>query len=118
MVQAARLRDALQAHFGVKLGVIISDSFGRPWRHGVTNVAIGASGLPAIHDKRGEQDRDGRVLQVTQIAYGDLLACAAGLVMGEAGEGIPVALVRGCPMPDEDIPAARLVRGTHEDLFQ
>jgi coenzyme F420-0:L-glutamate ligase/coenzyme F420-1:gamma-L-glutamate ligase len=115
---AAGLRDAIQARLGVKLGIVLSDSFGRPWRNGVVNVAIGSAGLPAIHDKRGGLDRDGRPLQVTQIAYGDLLASAAGLAMGEAAEGLPVVLVRGCLLPDEDIPAARLVRPLEEDLFQ
>lgn len=115
---AARLRDALRARLGVSMGVVLSDSFGRPWRNGVVNVAIGSAGLPAIHDKRGGLDRDGRPLQVTQIAYGDLLASAAGLAMGEAAEGIPAVLVRGCLLPEEDIPAARLVRSLDEDLFR
>lgn len=115
---AARLRETFQSRFGVGMGVVISDSFGRPWRNGVVNVAIGAAGLPAIHDKRGGLDRDGRPLQVTQIAYGDLLASAAGLAMGEAAEGIPAVLVRGCALPAEDIPAARLVRNIDEDLFR
>jgi coenzyme F420-0:L-glutamate ligase/coenzyme F420-1:gamma-L-glutamate ligase len=115
---AARLRETLQARFGVNIGVVLSDSFGRPWRNGVVNVAIGSAGLPSILDKRGGLDRDGRPLQVTQIAYGDLLASAAGLAMGEAAEGIPAALVRGCALPDEDIPAARLVRDLGEDLFR
>lgn len=115
---AARLRTALRSRFGVDLGIVLSDSFGRPWRNGVVNVAIGSAGLPAIHDKRGGLDRDGRVLQVTQVAYGDLLASAAGLAMGEGAEGIPAVLVRGCALPKEDIPAARLVRPLEEDLFQ
>lgn len=115
---AARLRDAIQARLEVTLGVVLSDSFGRPWRNGVVNVAIGSAGLPALHDKRGGLDRDGRALQVTQIAYGDLLASAAGLAMGEAAEGIPAVLVRGCLLPQEDIAAARLIRNLDEDLFQ
>lgn len=115
---AARLREALQARFAVGMGVILSDSFGRPWRNGVTNVAIGSAGLPALLDKRGGPDRDGRALQVTQIAYGDLIASAAGLAMGEAAEGIPAVLVRGLALPDIDIPAARLIRNPDEDLFR
>lgn len=115
---AAALRTALQERLGVALGIVISDSFGRPWRNGVVNVAVGAAGIPALHDKRGDTDRDGRVLQVTQIAYGDLIASAAGLAMGEADEGMPAALVRGCPLPAEDVGAARLVRPLEEDLFQ
>jgi coenzyme F420-0:L-glutamate ligase/coenzyme F420-1:gamma-L-glutamate ligase len=115
---AAALRAGLEKHLGVSLGVVLSDSFGRPWRNGVVNVAIGAAGLPAIYDKRGMRDRDGRELRVTQVAYGDLIASAAGLVMGEAEEGIPVALLRGCNLPKEDVSAARLVRSLDEDLFR
>ncbi|HVM57891.1 MAG TPA: coenzyme F420-0:L-glutamate ligase [Gaiellaceae bacterium] len=115
---AMRLREKLGARFGVQMGVVITDSFGRPWRNGVVNVAIGSAGFPALYDKRGLKDRDGRVLRVTQIAYGDLIASATGLVMGEAEEGIPAALVRGCTMPDMDIPARALVRNLDEDLFR
>jgi len=115
---AARLQAALEEHLRVRLGIIISDSFGRPWRNGVVNVAIGAAGIPSLHDKRGMTDRDGRILQVTQIAYGDLIASAAGLAMGEGAEGIPAVLVRGCVLPQEEIPAASLVRSLDEDLFR
>lgn len=115
---AERLRIAIAERLGVQLGIVISDSFGRPWRHGVINVAIGVAGLPALIDKRGGIDRDGRILQMTQIAYGDLLASAAGLAMGEAAEGIPVALVRGCTTLEEPLPASALVRSPEEDLFR
>jgi len=115
---AAHLQAALHQRLGVRLGIIISDTFGRPWRNGVINVALGAAGIPSLYDKRGSKDRDGRTLQVTQIAYGDLLACAAGLMMGEAEEGIPAALIRGCTLPKQDIPAANLVRSLDEDLFR
>ncbi|MFT3966679.1 MAG: coenzyme F420-0:L-glutamate ligase [Sphingobium sp.] len=114
---ARRLRAAIKERLGVEIGIVLSDSFGRPWRHGVVNVAIGAAGLPAIIDRRGDIDRDGRVLQVTQIAYGDLLASAAGLAMGEAAEGIPAVLVRGCAA-EGDAPASALVRPLAEDLFR
>lgn len=114
----ARLRHSLFARLGVELGIVMSDSFGRPWRNGVVNVAIGAAGVPSLHDRRGSRDRDGRTLQVTQIAYGDLIASAAGLVMGEAAEGIPAALIRGCSLPGDDIPAAKLIRNLEEDLFR
>lgn len=114
---AARLRAGLRDRLGVDLGILLSDSFGRPWRHGVVNVAVGVAGLPAIIDRRGDVDRDGRVLQVTQIAYGDLLASAAGLAMGEAAEGIPAVLVRGCSVEGE-APASALVRPVAEDLFR
>lgn len=115
---AATLRDALRERLGVELGIVISDSFGRPWRNGVVNVALGAAGIPALYDKRGISDRDGRELRVTQIAYGDLLASAAGLAMGEGAEGIPVVLVRGCALPAGDVAAASLVRNPDEDLFR
>jgi coenzyme F420-0:L-glutamate ligase/coenzyme F420-1:gamma-L-glutamate ligase len=115
---AAAIADALAERFGVRPGVVISDSFGRPWRHGVVNVAIGCAGVPALQDRRGDRDRDGRILQATQIAYGDLIASAAGLVMGEAEEGIPAALVRGLQLPEQALPASALVRPVEEDLFR
>ncbi|MET0238372.1 MAG: coenzyme F420-0:L-glutamate ligase [Sphingobium sp.] len=111
------LCDALRERLGVSLGIVLSDSFGRPWRHGVVNVAVGAAGIPAIIDRRGEIDRDGRVMQVTQIAQGDLIASAAGLAMGEGAEGIPAVLVRGVTVPG-DMPASALVRPVNEDLFR
>ena len=76
------------------------------------------AGLPALVDRRGETDRDGRVLEVTQFALGDVLATAAGLATGEGAEGIPAALVRGYALPEGDRPAADLVRPTQEDLFR
>ncbi len=117
---AEAIRAAIRERLGVDVGVILSDSFGRPWRHGVVNVAIGAAGLPAIIDRRGDVDRDGRVLQVTQIAYGDLIASAAGLAMGEGAEGIPAVLVRNVTLGDgeEAVPASALVRPVAEDLFR
>jgi coenzyme F420-0:L-glutamate ligase / coenzyme F420-1:gamma-L-glutamate ligase len=98
--------------------IVISDSFGRPWRNGVTGVAIGAAGLPAIIDRRGERDRDGRVLQVTQIALADMLATAALLAMGEGAEGVPAALISGVIWDAPDAPASALVRPLAEDLFR
>lgn len=116
---AARIGAALSAAgMSEHPAVVISDSFGRPWRVGVVNVAIGASGLPSIVDRRGERDRDGRVLQVTQVALADLVASAAGLAAGEGAEGVPAVVVRGCAFPQGDLPAATLVRAEHEDLFR
>ncbi|TVV76827.1 coenzyme F420-0:L-glutamate ligase [Sphingomonas solaris] len=115
---AARLHEALAARFATPPAVVVSDSFGRPWRYGVTNVAIGAAGLPALIDKRGEKDRDGRVLEVTQVALADMVASAAGLATGEGAEGVPAALVRGLAWDAPDVPAAALVRPPHEDLFR
>ena len=115
---AERLRQGLGARFGAAPAVVISDSFGRPWRHGVVCVAIGASGLPALIDKRGEADRDGRPLEVTQIALGDMIATAAGLATGEGAEGVPAAFVRGVAWPRGSLPASALVRPPEEDLFR
>jgi coenzyme F420-0:L-glutamate ligase/coenzyme F420-1:gamma-L-glutamate ligase len=104
---------------GRAANVIISDSFGRPWRYGVTGVAIGCWGLPALVDRRGDLDREDRPLEVTQVALADMLAAAASIAMGEGSEGIPVVLIRGCPgLPRETIPARMLVRPIEEDLFQ
>jgi coenzyme F420-0:L-glutamate ligase / coenzyme F420-1:gamma-L-glutamate ligase len=117
-VSAERLRRGFGGRFGVPPAVVISDSFGRPWRHGVVNVALGASGLPSLVDKRGQHDRDGRPLEVTEIALGDIIASAAGLVMGEGAEGVPAALIRGASWPAGRLPASALVRPLSEDLFQ
>lgn len=116
---AAQLRERLTALLGFAPGVVISDSFGRPWRHGVTCVALGAAGVPALHDRRGQLDRDGRTLEVTQIAVADLVASAAGLVTGEGAEGIPAALVRGVDLAGAPHrPAAAILRPPEEDLFR
>lgn len=108
---------AARLHARLDMPVVISDSFGRPWRMGVVAVAIGAAGLPALHDRRGESDRDGRTLEVTQVALGDIVATAACLATGEGAEGIPAALLRGCPLAGTARPAADLVRPMGEDLF-
>jgi coenzyme F420-0:L-glutamate ligase/coenzyme F420-1:gamma-L-glutamate ligase len=100
------------------IGIVISDSFGRPWRHGVVGVAIGAAGLPALVDRRGEEDRDGRRLEVTQIALADQIATAATLVTGEGAEGVAAALIRGLAVPEGTNGAAALVRPLEEDLFR
>lgn len=114
---ARTLSAQLEAAFGAPVAVVLSDSFGRPWRLGVVNVAIGAWGLPALLDRRGEIDRDGRRLEVTQVGVGDLLASAAGLAMGEGVEGVPAALVRGCGLRGPSAPASALLRSPQEDLF-
>jgi coenzyme F420-0:L-glutamate ligase/coenzyme F420-1:gamma-L-glutamate ligase len=113
---AERLRLAL-GQGGVRPAVVISDSFGRPWRMGVTNVAIGAAGLPALIDWRGTPDRDGRPMEVTQVALADMIAAAAGMVAGEGREGIPAVLVRGLRWDAPDVSAAGLIRPATEDLF-
>jgi len=115
---AAALSRALANDEGIAPAVVISDSFGRPWRHGVVGVAIGAAGLPALVDRRGEDDRNGRRLEVTQVALADQIATAAALATGEGAEGIPAVLIRGLPLPDGEAPAAALVRPLEEDLFR
>jgi coenzyme F420-0:L-glutamate ligase/coenzyme F420-1:gamma-L-glutamate ligase len=115
---AQRLCTALREYWPHPPAILISDSFGRPWRLGITPVAIGASGLPALIDRRGEVDRNGRQLEVTQVALGDMIASAGGLVTGEGAEGIPAVLVRGLRWEAQDRPAAALVRPVAEDLFR
>jgi coenzyme F420-0:L-glutamate ligase/coenzyme F420-1:gamma-L-glutamate ligase len=115
---ARSLHAALAARLSPAPAVVISDSFGRPWRMGVTNVAIGAAGFPVLVDRRGDLDRDGRVLEVTQIAQGDMVAAAAGLAMGEGAEGVPAVLIRGLRLQGGEAPATALVRPLAEDLFR
>lgn len=117
MASAERIRQRIAERTGMAPGVIISDSFGRPWRLGTVNVALGLAGLPAVLDQRGDKDRDGRVLQVTQIAVADAIAAAAGLVLGEAAEGIPVAIVRGWRFDPTAKTGTALTRPPEEDLF-
>lgn len=117
---AANIRADIQRRLGVKVGVLISDSFGRPWRIGVSGVGIGCAGMRAVIDERGRTDRFGRELQVTQIAVADQLAAAAVMAMGEADEGRPIVVVSGLPSRyfDNDLPAAALVRPREQDLFK
>ncbi len=115
---ADRLRSAMADRWPMPPAVLISDSFGRPWRYGVVNVAIGASGLPSLIDQRGQPDRDGRTLEVTQFAFADAVATAAGLVTGEGAESIPAVLVRGLSWGGVPAPATALVRPLSEDLFR
>lgn len=114
---AHRIRVRLRRRFGIDLPVIISDTFGRPWRRGLTDIAIGVSGLEAIVDLKGTRDWSGRELEVTEVAVADELASAADLVMGKA-EGIPAALIRGYQGPRGEGRGADLVRKPEEDLFR
>ncbi|WP_250446253.1 coenzyme F420-0:L-glutamate ligase [Actinotalea sp. C106] len=115
---ARALRRTLEARFGVRLGVLVSDTAGRPWRHGQTDLAIGAAGVRVIEDLRGGVDTHGRPLAVTMAAVADELAAAAELVKGKTA-GRPVAVVRGSGhVTPEDGPGARaLVRLGPEDMF-
>jgi len=115
---AKHIRDALRARAGVEVGVIVSDTFGRPWRQGLTDVAIGVSGISALIDLRDTPDALGRVLQVTEVAIADEIASAAELVMGKAS-GVPVAIVRGLDASWFGEGSVRqLIRPHEEDLFR
>lgn len=116
---ARRVRDGLKARAGVTVGVIVSDTFGRPWRKGLTDVALGCAGVAAIVDLRGTHDAHGRELQVTEVAVADEIASAAELVMGKA-RGIPVAIVRGIDPAwlRESSIKTEVVRPPAEDLFR
>ena len=115
---AARLKAEFERHACCALGVIINDSFGRPWRLGTVGIAIGSAGLPAMLDQRGETDMFGRTLRVTVVAYADEIAAAASLLMGQAAEARPVIVVRGLHRRDPQLPAAALLRPPGEDLFR
>ena len=115
---AQALRHHLIEVFGVGIGVIISDSFGRPWRKGTVGVALGAAGLPAFVDLRGRPDLFGRELLVTETGFADEIAAAAGLLMGQADEAIPMVLVRGLTWSAPDLPVAALIRPAEHDLFR
>ena len=116
---ARGIRDALRARAGVTVGVIVSDTFGRPWRRGLTDVAIGSAGVAAVVDLRGTSDEFGRELAVTEVCVADEIAAAAELVMGKAS-GIPVAVVRGVDPSwlRESSVKDEVVRSYHEDLFR
>ena len=115
---ARRIRDIVRARLGVEVGVVISDTFGRPWRRGLTDVAIGVAGIAGVVDLRGTPDALGRVMQVTEVAVADEIASAAELVMGKS-TGIPVAVVRGVdPEWLRDSSVDELIRPPAEDLFR
>jgi coenzyme F420-0:L-glutamate ligase/coenzyme F420-1:gamma-L-glutamate ligase len=114
---AKKLAAALRKSTGKRLAVIISDTFGRPWRLGLTNVAIGAAGAPVLIDLRGTLDRHGKVLTATIVAVADELAAAAGLLMDKS-KGSPVVLIRGYRYKPSFEPAARIIRPAAEDLFR
>ena len=114
---AARLREALAAQAGSDLAVIVSDSFGRPWREGITNVAIGVAGMRPLADYRGETDPHGFSLAASVLATADELAAAAELVMGKIA-GIPVAIVRGYPYERAAGRGRDLILPPERDLFR
>jgi coenzyme F420-0:L-glutamate ligase / coenzyme F420-1:gamma-L-glutamate ligase len=113
---AARLRDRLRQVSGVTVGVIVSDTFGRPWRLGIVNVALGVAGMPAIVDMRGRVDDAGKELHATVLAVADELAAASGLVMGKT-QRTPVVVARGLEL-DGNGSGRELIRPAEEDLFR
>ena len=114
---ARRLVEGFRAA-GTPVGVVVTDTWGRPFRLGAVNVAIGVAGIPVLHDHRGQQDPAGRTLRTTTVAVADEIAAAAGLVMGKLRR-TPVVVIRGCPLPDAPAESGReLLRDPGEDLFR
>ena len=116
---ARRIRDAIRGRAGIEVAVIISDTFGRTWRRGLTDIALGVAGIAAVVDLRGTEDMQGRELQVTEVAVADEVASAAELVMGKS-TGVPVALARGVDRKwlREGSVRDEIVRHPTEDLFR
>jgi coenzyme F420-0:L-glutamate ligase/coenzyme F420-1:gamma-L-glutamate ligase len=114
---ARRIRASLRAHTGVDVAVIVTDSFGRPFREGTTDVAIGVAGIAPLRDLRGTADRAGVLLRTTQVAVADELAGAANLVRTSKADGVPVVIVRGAE-PAGDGTATELVIPADRDLFR
>lgn len=114
---ARSLRDSLSLRYGVRLAVLLTDSWGRPFRRGTVGFALGIAGLPPVWDRRGASDRHGRVLEATISAVADSVAAAADLVAGQADESTPVTLIRGLSFDDSDEGAPGLLRDPDEDLY-
>jgi coenzyme F420-0:L-glutamate ligase/coenzyme F420-1:gamma-L-glutamate ligase len=115
---AREIRNALIKATGTDIAVIVSDTHGRAWRLGTVNLAIGVAGMVPILDVRGQKDRFGYTMRVTQIARADELAATAGLLSGQAGEGLPVVLIRGAGYTRSDGEAVDLQRPLEKDLFR
>ncbi|MFQ5634701.1 MAG: coenzyme F420-0:L-glutamate ligase [Gammaproteobacteria bacterium] len=115
---AAALKQRFDERFGAALGVLITDSVGRPWRQGTTGIAIGCSGIAVLNDLRGQRDMFGRVLQVAEVATADCIAGAASLIMGEGADAIPAILVRGAVAGASSQSAREILRPPAEDLFR
>jgi coenzyme F420-0:L-glutamate ligase/coenzyme F420-1:gamma-L-glutamate ligase len=114
---AAHLRQSLYEQTGVSLGIVITDSHGRPFRQGTVGVAIGVAGIPALWDRRGEADLYGYALRHTTVGTADEIASAASLLMGQAAEGTPIIHLRGLRLPPQDGRAADLIRPAAQDLY-
>jgi coenzyme F420-0:L-glutamate ligase/coenzyme F420-1:gamma-L-glutamate ligase len=115
---ARRIRDAIRAATGADVAVIVNDSHGRAWRFGTVGVAIGVAGLHPLTDLRGQPDLAGRLLQITEVGTADEIAAAAGLLMGQAGEGTPAVLVRGATFMAGEGRLAEILRPRRQDLFR
>lgn len=115
---AESIRQSLLQHTGVAVGVVITDSHGRPFRMGTVGVALGVAGIPALWDRRGEADRYGYRLQHTDVGVADEIAAAVGLLMGQAAEGTPIVLLRGLRLPARSGKAADLIRPPDQDMYR
>jgi coenzyme F420-0:L-glutamate ligase/coenzyme F420-1:gamma-L-glutamate ligase len=115
---AETIRQSFRNKLGVEVGVVITDSHGRPFRLGTVGIAIGVAGLPALWDRRGEPDRDGHILQYTDVGVADEIAAAAGLVMGQGSESQPVVIVSGLKLPLQNGRASDLIRPKEMDLYR
>ncbi len=115
---AAQIRQMIADRLSISVGVVISDSHGRPFRLGTVGVAIGVAGIPALWDRRGEADLHGYTLQHTDVGVADEIAAAAGLLMGQGAEGLPVVVIRGLALPQADGRAVDLVRPKKLDLYR
>jgi len=115
---AEKIRKEIEKITKKKVGVIISDSVGRPFRKGAVGIAIGVSGILALWDRKGEKDLFGRELKTTEVAIADELASMANVVMGEANEGIPVVIIRNAKIPFGEGRGKDLIRKKEEDVFR
>ena len=115
---AAKLQRTLNTHFGIQLGIVITDSIGRPFRLGTTGIAIGSAGVEALQNLRGNRDMFGRELMVAEHAIADAIAATAELLMGEGDEAIPVVLLTGLDQGTSTQTADDILRPAHEDLFR
>jgi coenzyme F420-0:L-glutamate ligase / coenzyme F420-1:gamma-L-glutamate ligase len=115
---AETLRQQLNTHFNLKLGIVITDSVGRPFRLGTVGMAIGSAGVEALHNLRGNHDMFGRELMVAEHAVGDAIAATAELLMGEGAEALPVVVLRGLAQGESKQTAAAILRPADEDLFR
>lgn len=114
---ARMIRKAVHTALGVEIGVVITDTFGRPWRLGIVNVAIGLAGIPSMVDYRGQSDSEGRTLKASTLAVADEIAAASGLAMGKVDRQ-PAVLIKGLRLPAGDGSGRSLIRPKDRDLFQ